>query len=222
MEVKIKRIRTARHLRLRVLPKGEVVLTCHPFTPQRTIDSFLAEHESWIAEKLSLIQDRREALITQPKTLLLHGREYQFKLQVTNNVSPTVKIVGNEIVVSAGSEEHETVRKILEKWYVKTAKKYFSERVLLLCDVINHDILNVTIRSQRTRWGSCSSRKTISLNWRLILTPDWVSDYVIYHELAHLSQMNHSKKFWDLVNSYYPQYKKAEHWLTEHHDLLQF
>jgi predicted metal-dependent hydrolase len=83
-------------------------------------------------------------------------------------------------------------------------------------------VLNVTIRSQRTRWGSCSSRKTISLNWRLILTPDWVSDYVIYHELAHLSQMNHSKKFWDLVESYYPQYKKAEHWLTEHHDLLQF
>lgn len=222
MEVKIKRIRTARHLRLRVLPKGEVVLTCHPFTPQRAIDQFIAEHQVWISEKLSDIQAQQRALTDQPKSLLVRGKDYAFKLQINNDNKPKVELAGSEIIVTANNEDHTEIRRLLEKWFTKQAKKYFSERVLLLCDVIDHDIMSVTIRSQRTRWGSCSSRKTISLNWRLYLTPDWVSDYVIYHELAHLSQMNHSKKFWDLVESYYPQYKKAERWLKDHHGLLQF
>jgi predicted metal-dependent hydrolase len=110
----------------------------------------------------------------------------------------------------------------LEKWYRAQAKKHFEARLPLLADLVNRDVTRVSIRDQRSRWGSCSSRRTISLNWRLIQTPDWVSDYVIYHELAHLTHMNHSKAFWTLVESYQPEYKKAERWLKDHHALLQF
>lgn len=222
MEIKIKRVRTARHLRLKVMPDGEVILTCHPLTSRKVIDRFLTEHQSWLIEKLALVENNRKSLITQPKTLLVRGRQHNLKLQINRHVPPNVKIADREIIVTAPDEEHETVRKLLESWYIKTARRYFGERVLLLCDVINHQVMKITIRSQRSRWGSCSSRKTISLNWRLILAPDWVSDYVIYHELAHLSYMNHSEKFWQLVASYYPNYRKAERWLKNHHDLLNF
>lgn len=77
------------------------------------------------------------------------------------------------------------------------------------------EISRVTIRSQRTRWGSCSARRTISLNWRLIQTPAFVVDYIILHELMHLRQMNHSAKFWREVESVCPGWREAEAWLKK-------
>jgi predicted metal-dependent hydrolase len=82
-------------------------------------------------------------------------------------------------------------------------------------------IERVTIRSQRTRWGSCSRRRAISLNWRLIQTPAFVSDYIILHELMHLRQMNHSKRFWDEVEKVCPTWREAEKWLRQHgHEII--
>jgi predicted metal-dependent hydrolase len=80
----------------------------------------------------------------------------------------------------------------------------------------NSEIARVAIRNQRTRWGSCSRRRAISLNWRLIQTPPFVSDYIILHELMHLRQMNHSKRFWDEVEKVCPAWREAEKWLRQH------
>lgn len=77
-------------------------------------------------------------------------------------------------------------------------------------------VQRVTVRNQRSRWGSCSRRGTISLNWRLIQVPPFVSDYIILHELAHLRHMNHSPRFWQEVEGFCPAYLAAEQWLKTH------
>jgi predicted metal-dependent hydrolase len=82
-------------------------------------------------------------------------------------------------------------------------------------------ISRVTVRSQRSRWGSCSIKKTISLNWRLIQTPGFVADYIILHELMHLREMNHSRRFWRHVEQVCPDYARAEAWLKAHAGLLR-
>ncbi|HEX7557121.1 MAG TPA: M48 family metallopeptidase, partial [Leptolinea sp.] len=74
---------------------------------------------------------------------------------------------------------------------------------------------SISIRSQRTRWGSCSTRGTLSFNWRLIMAPPEVLDYVVVHELAHLKERNHSKKFWAVVALYCPHYLKYRAWLKQ-------
>lgn len=79
----------------------------------------------------------------------------------------------------------------------------------------------VIVRSQKSRWGSCSRRGTISLNWRLVQTPVYVRDYIILHELAHLRVMNHSKRFWNEVARLCPDYQKAEAWLKRNSELLR-
>jgi predicted metal-dependent hydrolase len=155
-------------------------------------------------------------------TLLLRGKVFQFRLDVNSVKKPGVNVNSDKIIVTSPNEEHEKVRQILEIWYRKEAEKHFKDRLPLLADLVGKDIKTVSIRSQRTRWGSRSSRGTVSLNWRLIMAPDTVSDYVIYHELAHITQMNHSKRFWDLVETYCADYKTAERWLKEHHGLLKF
>jgi predicted metal-dependent hydrolase len=83
------------------------------------------------------------------------------------------------------------------------------------------EISRITIRNQRSRWGSCSARRTISLNWRLIQTPGFVRDYIIVHELMHLREMNHSPRFWACVKQICPDYERAEGWLRQHNDLLR-
>lgn len=77
-------------------------------------------------------------------------------------------------------------------------------------------VQRVSVRNQRSRWGSCSRRGTVSLNWRLVQTPDFVRDYIIAHELAHFRQMNHSARFWLVVEEFYPAWREAERWLKRY------
>ncbi|MEX2361823.1 MAG: SprT family zinc-dependent metalloprotease [Patescibacteria group bacterium] len=220
-EIKIKRYRASRSLKLRVIDDGSIVVTAHPFVSERQIHRFVAEHQDWITEKLAVINKNQHHLTANRQSLPFRGKDYAFRLAISRQ-RPKAELGDTTLTVSAPSESHSVVRSTLEKWYKKQAKVYFEKRVPLLADLVNSDVTRVTIRSQRSRWGSCSSRQTISLNWRLILCPDWVSDYVIYHELAHLTHMNHSRVFWGLVADYFPRYKEAERWLKVHHQLLVF
>jgi hypothetical protein len=81
-------------------------------------------------------------------------------------------------------------------------------------------VSRVRVGDQRSRWGSCSSRGTVSLNWRLMLTPAFVREYIIVHELMHLREMNHSKRYWRWVANAFPDFERAERWLREHAYLL--
>jgi predicted metal-dependent hydrolase len=103
----------------------------------------------------------------------------------------------------------------------RQAAQMLPSRLLALADRygLRPRVARITIRNQRWRWGSCSSRGCISLNWRLLLVPEWVSDYVMIHELMHLKRMDHSKTFWRLVADACPTYRDARRWLREHQHL---
>jgi len=82
-------------------------------------------------------------------------------------------------------------------------------------------VRRVSVRDQRSRWGSCSRKGTVSLNWRLVQMPDNVRDYVIWHELMHLREMNHSPRYWREVAAVCPEFQTARRWLREHRDALR-
>ncbi len=112
----------------------------------------------------------------------------------------------------------------LEKRYRAAAKAYIPQRVAYYaetyCHILPPAVSSIAIRSQKTRWGSCSSRGTLSFNWRLMLAPPAILDYVVVHELCHLRHMNHSKDFWACVETILPDYKERRKWLNEHgHEL---
>jgi predicted metal-dependent hydrolase len=102
----------------------------------------------------------------------------------------------------------------------KHAKQTVITRVNQLANISQLAPTSVRISSARTRWGSCSSRNSISINWRLTLLPQECLDYVIFHELAHISHKNHSKQFWMLVNELYPTYKDAKKLLVQYQSIL--
>jgi predicted metal-dependent hydrolase len=113
------------------------------------------------------------------------------------------------------------LRPVVEKYLRRMAAHELPPRVLDFASRHGLSVQRVTVRNQKSRWGSCSRRGAISLNWRLIQTPDMVRDYIILHELAHRRQMNHSEKFWQEVERLCPNYQEAERWLKEHRELLR-
>lgn len=115
----------------------------------------------------------------------------------------------------------------LKKRYIKVARDYFHKRALHYVNEIHWEeseiypetglpFVNITIREQKTRWGSCSSRGTLSFNWKLMLAPPRILDYVVVHELCHFKYMNHSREFWNMVGTVLPDYKESRRWLKEH------
>ena len=103
----------------------------------------------------------------------------------------------------------------------KLASRELPPRVMELAALHGISVCRVSVRNQKSRWGSCSRKGTVSLNWRLIQSPGFVRDYIIVHELAHRIQMNHSEKFWREVERLFPDYLPAERWLKRHSKLLQ-
>lgn len=102
-----------------------------------------------------------------------------------------------------------------------SAKAVLPARLFELADRYGLAVTGVSIRSQKTRWGSCGRNGHISLNWRLMLMPDWVRDYVLVHELMHLRRLDHSPKFWRLVEAACPDYRVARQWLRSHGPALR-
>ena len=118
------------------------------------------------------------------------------------------------------SDRSADLRPAIEKHLRKLSAKELKARTLELSRLHGIAIARVSVRNQRSRWGSCSPHGTISLNWRLIQTPDFVCDYLILHELAHRKEMNHSTRFWQVVERLCPDYRDAERWLRQHSGLL--
>ena len=97
------------------------------------------------------------------------------------------------------------------------AKETITKRASYFARLMGVSYRNITIREQKTRWGSCSSEKNLNFNWKLILAPPEVLDYVVVHELAHRKEMNHSKAFWNIVERYLPDYKERRRELRAYH-----
>ena len=100
--------------------------------------------------------------------------------------------------------------------YIETARSIFTQKAAYYARIMGVTYNRIAIREQKTRWGSCSSKGTLSFNWRLMLAPPAILDYVVVHELCHLTHMDHSKAFWQAVASVYPDYAAARKWLKEH------
>lgn len=127
--------------------------------------------------------------------------------------------LGSETLTAAGLADD--LRPTIEGHLRRLAERELPLRVMEFAARQQLTVRRVTVRNQRSRWGSCSRRATISLNWRLIQTPPFVCDYIILHELMHLREMNHSPRFWRLVETVCPDYRVAEQWLKQHSRLLR-
>jgi predicted metal-dependent hydrolase len=182
----------------------------------------LQENAVWVVEKQREFDQHREKIPDRTFEegevfpLLGAGRE----LVVEPAQSHTV--TDSSIRLRKSTVEQSTVKQVLENVYRRKAREHFSERADLYADQMGVEYGKIEIRNQRTKWGSCSTTGTISLNWRLLMAPPDVVDYVVIHELAHLQEPNHDSAFWSLVSQYDPEYEAHSEWLAENSAKLVF
>ena len=132
--------------------------------------------------------------------------------------SATVRFGGLEMRVRNAAAD---LRPEVESYLWRLAARELPPRVIELAALHQLPVRRISVRNQRSRWGSCSRRGTLCLNWRLVQAPEFVRDYIILHELAHLKEMNHSRRFWKEVARLYPDFARAEAWLKKHGQLLR-
>jgi predicted metal-dependent hydrolase len=208
----------ARRYVLRLRPDGVARVTVPRGGSQAEALRFAERNRSWLAQQVEKLANRpktrREWLIGTE--ILLRGETVKIEAE-TNGEIHTVRF-GSETLRAPNTESD--LRALIERHLRTLAAKEFPERVFELAALHQLPVKRVTVRNQRTRWGSCSRRGTISLNWRLIQAPPFVRDYLIFHELAHLREMNHSPRFWREVERLCPEYRTAEKWLRGNSTLL--
>ena len=127
----------------------------------------------------------------------------------------SVKLERNTLIVSLRAR-NSRLDLVLEQWYRMQAAKLIKKRADNLSTELGLTYNRLIIRGQKTRWGSCSNKGNLSFNWRLIMAPESVIDYVIIHEITHLKEMNHTKRFWQLVGRRCPQWREHKKWLKYH------
>lgn len=140
------------------------------------------------------------------------GGSFKLTVVVTDkNRRPACDFDGARFMVTisgASGDEPAAVRKALVKWYRRTAEAEVADRIAYWGPIVGRMPSSITIRNQKTRWGSCSTKGAVNFNWRLIMVRPEIMDYVIVHELCHLLQHNHSAAYWALVAKVLPDYKQ--------------
>lgn len=204
--------RRVKWARIEVRPPGQVHMVVPKSYRQCEIVALYRQKLNWIERKLNqLSTPPHEALGIEKDELLLFGQGYK---RVTVDSTELRDLDHTNRLMYTRHALLDTESQI--SWYRGVAKSYLTERIRLLAAQKGFRFQRLFIRAQRTRWGSCSSRGNISLNWKLVKAPVFVSDYVMLHELVHTEIMNHSAAFWRRVATVSPAYLEAKEWLKRY------
>ena len=195
-----------------VLPTGSDV------APQELME----DNAQWVLEKWRNYEAHREQA---PSRTFEPGETFPYRgseLLVEVRDVDWSRVESDAFVLAADDVERTGMQDALEALYRREARSVFESRINHYADEMNVEPGKLELRNQRTRWASCSPQRTLSFNWRLVMAPDNVIDYVIVHELAHLREKNHTRRFWNIVQKHDPKHEEHVEWLTEHSARLIF
>ncbi len=224
--LKIERIPRQRGIKLLIMPNSTVILQCSKNERESEIKKFLLSHKNWIEKSLRKFKKIQEEY---PQITFFEGQAFPFLgqnycLQIRRGEAFNIQMTSKFTIQITTTKElsHREIRKILLDFYYRLAQKIIIGRVSKLSQEMSLIPQKISLRKQKTLWGSCTQKGHIQINWKLMAAPLSVLDYVITHELAHLKHHNHSKQFWDEVSKFCPEYKLMRRWLRKEHYSFDF
>jgi predicted metal-dependent hydrolase len=213
-EYTLRRSPRARRVRVSVDGAGEVSVTLPRRMPLRAADEAVRELAPWIERRRRALARAAEEVVRTPGTIPYLGREIRLRPQPGRTRAHRR---GDELLVPA----HEAAAGgAIERWYRRAARAEIGPRLDAATARAGVAYTGLTIRGQKTRWASCSATGAMSFNWRLLLAPEPVLDYVIEHEVCHLEVMDHSARFWRLLEQRVPDWRDHAAWLRRYGSTL--
>ncbi len=227
-DYRIRKSARRKTLSICVYPDNRVVVAAPVRLSKEEIVRFVEKKSDWVRKRLNINREKKNKkprqFVTGEKLLLL-GREYTLKVQAgpPGDVFMENGSIAVPLPPAASPEEDRiNVRNRLATWYVGLALKKIKERLPLFAKEVGASPRRVTIKAMKSRWGSCSSRGSISFAWNIIMAPEPVLDYLVVHELCHLVHHDHSAEYWELVGSVIPDYSEKRKWLRQNGEALNF
>jgi predicted metal-dependent hydrolase len=204
---RVRRSDRARRVRVLVDPHSGVEVVLPRRSPASAAPAAVAELRPWIEDRLAAAQAVRAIVAARGDTVPYLGAELALARQPGRTRAHRR---GDELLVP---QDPAIARDAVERWYRRAAREEIAPRLDDAVAALGTRYTKLTIRNQRTRWGSCTSAGALSFNWRLLLAPEPVLDYVVWHEACHLRVMDHSPRFWALVRTHCPDYQVHRRWL---------
>lgn len=209
-----------RNVQIKALPGGETRVYAPAWMRLRDIDAIVSEKIDAIVRMHKALDravnaDHAAHPVGEGSLISVEGTPRKLHLQCGKRVSMKLSEDALELTLPR-PESEESVRNALKQTLSQLALERFRERLNLYAPRISEDYGRVTVREQKTRWGSCSSKGNLNFNWKLIQAPPEALDYVVIHELCHLREFNHSPRFWQLVQAQMPEYESWKKWLKQH------
>ena len=204
MDYQIKRSKRTSSLKIEINQKGEIIAIAPPLIPEFLIKKMIESKADWIEKTLKKVKKNQNNIKTDE--IYIFDKKYQIKINHEADHSE-IKVWGEHLLINNLSKKtNKQIEEQVERFLKNTASKYLIKRTKVISQKMGINYGRVSIRQQKSRWGSCSSQGNLNFNWRLVHYPIEVIDYVIIHELAHRKELNHSKRFWDIVRKYDPEY----------------
>lgn len=208
-------------LALEVTSEAVLVVRAPVWASRETIENFIRSKSAWIVthqrRALELIQGRVSHAYAAGEEFLYLGEPRS--LVITENQGCSLELAGNHFFFPRTAADRAS--EIFQSWYCRQAREVIGERVGKHARSLGLDVKKLRISGATGRWGSCSSRGTLSFNWRLVMAPMRVIDYVVIHELMHLREPNHSARFWEQVGRACPDYRREKEWLRHNQALMR-
>jgi len=211
-----------RTISLHIKEDGRITVSVPYRTPEAEIVRFMEERRSWICRKLSekeRLKKEAEKSFLPGEQFLYLGEWYPLAVEENGSRRPPLKLSFGRFILNPDSIGE--ARDAFIQWYKKEANEVIVSRVEIYGHRLRLFPKRVRITNARCRWGSCSRDDCLALSWRMIMAPLSIIDYVLLHELAHIKEKNHSKRFWNEVEMILPDYRKRRLWLKENGHLLQ-
>jgi len=205
---RIRRSDRARRIRVSVEGNGDVVVVLPRRSPERHAEEAVKQLGPWIERRRRAVATAAAEVGRAPGTVPYLGETLTLLPQPGRT---RVARRGDRLLVPDTG-----AREALERWYRQRARVEVAPRLDAACARAGKSYTGLTIRAQKTRWASCSAKGTMSFNWRLLLAPPEILDYVVEHEVAHLTYMDHSPRFWALLASRAPDWRGHSEWLRRY------
>lgn len=213
--------RKRKTLSIRIDPTGKVLVIAPKGLTQEGIKELLKSKSKWILGKLKEVEeigykDVKKKFVDGEFFMYL-GKNYPLEIELNEGIrKPEIEIFQDKIYVRISNNDVDFLKNAMEKWYRQKCFIMINQRVGYFKEFVKKEPNNIRVKEQKKRWGSCTSKGDILFNWRCIMAPLDIIDYIVVHEMCHLIHMNHSNVFWDLVESILPDYKERRNWLKKY------
>ncbi len=219
-EISFERVKSnaKRYTTIRVHPDKRVTVLSPEDTTDAQLTKIVQGKARWIIDKFQKIDEVKHTKVpyelVSGESFLYKGKMLRLKLRLSTTGNGKVySDTTNLFCETTQKDNKEHIAKLLQNWYQEEAEGYLQNRTLILAEKFSDKPNCVRIKDQNKRWGSATAKKGLDFNWRIIMAPPSVIDYVIIHELAHLKHKNHTEDFWNTVKDIMPNYNEKKEWL---------